>query len=428
MSVIILKNGRLLDPARNIDLENQELWVIDGKIADPQPEIPSEAKIFELQEKWISPGLIDMHVHLREPGEEYKETIDSGTRAAAAGGFTGVACMPNTKPVNDRPSVTRFILEAARNCDARVYPVGAISHESTGQGLAEYGEMQAAGAVALSDDGLPVMDSQLMRRALEYSASYNMLVISHAEESYLSRNGCMNEGDVSTRLGLRGIPAAAESIMVYREIALAKLTGIPIHIAHVSTADAVELVRIAKNQGIRVSGETAPHYFTLTDEAVAGYSTNAKMNPPLRSAHDRKEIRRALADGTLDAIATDHAPHSQLEKEVEFSSAANGIIGLETALPLTLALVREKLISARRLVELMSVQPAKLLGVEGGSLATGTVADITIIDPDKRFTYSKEKIVSTSANSPFIDWQLQGKAVLTIMGGRITHNELEKSS
>ncbi|MDJ0623441.1 MAG: dihydroorotase, partial [Desulfocapsaceae bacterium] len=284
MSIIILKNGRLIDPANDIDKDNRDLWVVDGKIARGQQEIPSEAMVLDLQGKWIAPGLIDMHVHLREPGEEYKETILSGTRAAAIGGFTAVACMPNTKPVNDRASVTRFIVEAARDCDARVYPVGAISSKSAGQGLAEFGEMKSAGAVALSDDGLPVMDSQLMRRALEYSASYNMLVISHSEEGYLSRNGCMNESEVSTRLGLRGIPAAAESIMVYREIALAKLTGIAIHIAHVSTADSLELIRAAKKQGVKVSAETAPHYFTLTDEAVEGYNTNAKMNPPLRSA------------------------------------------------------------------------------------------------------------------------------------------------
>lgn len=428
MSTVILKNGRLIDPANDIDQNNQELWAVDGKIVQSEQNAPSDAVIIDLQGKWIIPGLIDMHVHLREPGEEYKETILSGTRAAAAGGFTAVACMPNTKPVNDRASVTRFILEAARDCDARVYPVGAISSKSEGQGLAEFGEMKSAGAVALSDDGLAVVDSQLMRRALEYSASYNMLVISHSEECYLSRNGCMNESEVSTRLGLRGIPTAAESIMVYREIALAKLTGTPFHIAHVSTADSLELIRAAKKQGVKISAETAPHYFTLTDEAVEGYNTNAKMNPPLRSAIDREEVRRALADGTLDAIATDHAPHSRLEKEVEFSTAANGIIGLETSLPLTLALVREKVITERRLVELMSVQPARLLGVPGGSLGMGDVADITVIDPDKKFTYSKDSITSKSANSPFLSWQLQGKAVLTILGGRITHNELRVTS
>jgi len=269
-----------------------------------------------------------------------------------------------------------------------------------------------------------VVDSQLMRRALEYSSSHGMLVISHSEEPFLSRNGCMNEGRISTRLGLKGIPTAAESIMVYREIALAELTRVPIHIAHVSTTDSLALIRAAKERGTKVTAETAPHYFTLTEEEVLGYNTNAKMNPPLRTAKDKEEIRKALSDGTLDVIATDHAPHSKLEKEVEFSTAANGIIGLETALPLTLALVREGVISPTQLVYLMSTKPASLLGVHGGSLQTGAVADITIIDPDKVFSYSRDSIVSTSKNSPFIDWELQGKAVLTMLGGRITHNEM----
>ena len=424
MTTKIFKNGRLIDPANAIDQVNCDLWIIDGKIAAAADSIPEDAVIYDLQGKWITPGLIDMHVHLREPGEEYKETIRSGAQAAAAGGFTAIACMPNTKPVNDNASVTRFILETAESCDARIYPVGAISGKSEGKGLAEYGEMKAAGAVALSDDGLPVVDSQLMRRALEYSASHSMLVISHSEEPFLGRHGCMNEGKISTRLGLKGIPTAAESIMVYREIALAELTGVPIHIAHVSTADSLDLLRAAKNRGVKVTAETAPHYFTLTDEEVLGYNTNAKMNPPLRSSKDREEIRKALSEGTLDAIATDHAPHTKLEKEVEFSAAANGIIGLETALPLTLALVREGVISASQLVSLMSTQPANLLGVQGGTLHTGAVADLTIIDPDKIFTYSSDSVVSKSQNSPFIDWELQGKAVLTMLGGRITHNEI----
>jgi dihydroorotase len=424
MSSILFRNGRLIDPANNVDQESSDLLVLDGKIASPGASTPENAKVYDLQGKWITPGLIDMHVHLREPGEEYKETISSGTRAAASGGFTAVACMPNTQPVNDSASVTRYILETAQSCDARVYPVGAISDKSAGKGLAEFGEMKAAGAVALSDDGLPVIDSQLMRRALEYSSSHGMLVISHSEEPFLSRNGCMNEGSTSTRLGLKGIPAAAESIMVYREIALAELTGVHIHIAHVSAADSVALIRAAKERGTKVTAETAPHYFTLTDEEVLGYNTNAKMNPPLRTAKDREEIRKALADGTLDAIATDHAPHSKLEKEVEFSMAANGIIGLETALPLTMALVREGIISPSQLVNLMSTQPAELLGVHGGSLQPGAVADLTIIDPEKVFRYSRESIISTSKNSPFIDWELQGKAVLTMLGGRITHNQM----
>lgn len=424
MQTLLLKGGRLIDPANNIDRKNSDIWVIDGSIAMPPDAPPADTATIDVTGKWITPGLIDMHVHLREPGQEYKETIASGAQAAAAGGFTGVACMPNTSPVNDCASITRFICEQAALCDARVYPVGSISTASEGKKLAEFGEMKAAGAVALSDDGLPVLDSQLMRRALEYSASHAMLVISHAEESSLSRNGCMNEGAVSTRLGLKGIPAAAESIMVYREIALAELTGVPIHIAHVSTAESVALIRSAKERGVKVTAETAPHYFTLTDEAVTGYNTNAKMNPPLRSSRDREAIRKALADTTLDAVATDHAPHSILEKEVEFSTAANGIIGLETALPLTLALVKENIITPTRLVELLSSQPAAILGVPGGSLAHGAAADITVIDPDRIFTYTEESIVSTSKNSPFIGWNFEGKAVLTLLGGRITHNDL----
>ncbi len=419
----IIQNGRIIDPVNGVD-HCDDLWLRDGRIIAPESAAPADALYYDAWGKWVTPGLIDMHVHLREPGEEYKETIASGTLAAAAGGFTAVACMPNTKPVNDTAAVTRFIIEQASQGAARVYPVGAISKGSGGVGLAEYGELKAAGVVAVSDDGQPVLDSQLMRRAMEYAAGHNLLVISHAEELALSRNGVMNEGVVSTRLGLRGIPVAAEAIMVYRELALAELTGHHIHIAHVSTAAATDLIRQAKKRGVRVTAETAPHYFSLTEEAVAGYDTNAKMNPPLRTEADRQAIRQGLQDGTFDAIATDHAPHSVLEKQVEFDRAANGIIGLETSLPLTLALVREGVIEAARLVELMSVAPARILGVPGGSLAIGSIADITVIDPERRFCFTKEKIVSKSKNSPFLDWELQGKAVLTVCGGRITHNEL----
>ena len=370
------------------------------------------------------PGLIDMHVHLREPGEEYKETIESGCRAAAAGGFTAVACMPNTKPVNDNSSVTRFIIEQAASCAARVYPVGAISQDSSGAKLAEYGEMKEAGAVALTDDGRPVVDSRLMRRAMEYASSHGMLIMSHAEEISLSRDGCMHEGEVSTRLGLRGIPAAAESIMVFREIALAELTGAHVHISHVSCEQSLALISLAKARGVHVTAETAPHYFTLTEQAVLGYNTNAKMNPPLRTEKDRQAIRAALSDGTLDAIATDHAPHSILQKEVEFNLAANGIVGLETSLSLSLALVREGVIDVTRLVQLMSCTPARILGVTGGSLRIGEVADITVIDPERRFTFSAEKSCSKGKNTPFDAWNLQGKAVLTFLAGKITHQDL----
>jgi len=421
--ITILQNGRIIDPVNKVDGQG-DLWLRDGRIVAPESQAPEGARRFDLQGKWVVPGLIDMHVHLREPGEEYKETIASGTLAAAAGGFTAVACMPNTKPVNDTAAVTRYILEQAAHGSARVYPVGAISKGSGGTGLAEYGELAAAGVVAVSDDGQPVVDSQLMRRAMEYAASHGLFVISHSEEMALSRNGTMNEGEVSTRLGLRGIPWAAESIMVYRELALAELTGSHVHIAHVSTKAATDLIRQAKKRGVRVTAETTPHYFTLTEEAVADYNTNAKMNPPLRTEEDRQAIRLGLQDGTFDAIATDHAPHSILEKQMEFDRAANGIIGLETSLSLSLALIREGVINAARLVELMSSGPARILGVAGGTLAVGDVADITVIDPERKFHYTEEGVVSQSKNSPFLGWRLQGKAVLTLLGGCITFTDL----
>ncbi|HID02467.1 MAG TPA: dihydroorotase [Desulfobacterales bacterium] len=422
--ITVLQNGRVIDPVSSIDSIG-DIWIEDGLIITPGETLTEDCEVFDLQGKWIVPGLIDMHVHLREPGEEYKETIESGTRAAAAGGFTAVACMPNTIPVNDCASVTEFILKTAKNKGfSKVYPVGAISKGSQGIDLAEYGEMKMSGAVAVTDGGLPVLDSQLMRRAMEYAGSHGLLVISHPEEIALSRNGAMNEGVVSTRLGLRGIPVAAEAVMVYREIALAELTGQRTHIAHVSTAAATDLIRQAKARGVKMTAEATPHHFTLTEEAVADYNTNAKMNPPLRAEEDRQAIRKGLQDGTFDAIATGHAPHSVLEKELEFDQAANGVIGLESSLALSLSLVRDGLIDVMRLVDLMSVAPARILKVAGGTLAVGSVADVTVIDPDKEFVFTKESILSKGKNSPFLDWKLQGKAVLTIMGGRITHSEI----
>ena len=427
---ILLKNGRIIDPVNKIDKKGS-LLIENRKIkafftARRKVEAVKNLITIDLTGKWIVPGFIDMHVHLREPGEEYKETIESGTRAAAAGGFTAVACMPNTNPVNDCQSVTRFILEKAANAYARVYPVGAISKGSAGESLAEFGEMKKAGAVAVSDDGMPVSDSQLMRRALEYASNFDLPVISHSEDLALSRNGTMNEGFLSTSMGLKGIPRVAEEIMIYRDLALAEYTGIPVHIAHISTQESVNLIRLAKKKGCPVTAETTPHYFSITEEAVSGYNTNAKMNPPLRTRDDIKAMIAGLRDSTIDAIATDHAPHSQLEKDVEFDQAANGIIGLETAVPLTLALVRKKAITKQRMVELLSINPAKILGVEGGTLTVGKDADITVIDPQKRFVYTQEDIVSKSHNSPFLDMKLQGKAVLTICNGRITYNGLDR--
>ncbi len=425
---ILLKNGRIIDPVNHIDSAGSIL-LEDGKISristDETITPPENTEIIDLNKKWICPGFIDMHVHLREPGEEYKETIASGTKAAAHGGFTGVACMPNTNPVNDNDAVTTLILAKAKTAGyAKVYPVGAISQASKGDTLAEFGEMKQAGVVAVSDDGHPVENSQMMRRALEYSANHDMLIISHPEEMSLSRSGAMNESALSTRMGLRGIPRVAEEIMIYRDITLAEYTQRPIHIAHISTREAVDLIRRAKAKGNQVTTETTPHYFTLTEDAVIGYNTYAKMNPPLRTEDDRMAIQEGLQDGTIDTIATDHAPHSSVEKKVEFDLAANGIIGLETSIPLTLELVRAGLISETRMVELMSVNPARILKIAGGSLTLGMNADLTIIDPEVTFIYTKESVVSKSHNSPFLDREMQGKAVLTIVDGKVIYDGL----
>ncbi|MBU0682257.1 MAG: dihydroorotase [Proteobacteria bacterium] len=426
---LLLKNGRIIDPANGIDNPGSIL-IEDGRIkavysGDFADSLQEDCQVIDASGKWIVPGLVDMHVHLREPGQEYKETVETGTKAAASGGFTAVACMPNTSPVNDNEAVTALILAKAKKAGfAKVYPVGAISHHSDGSRLAEFGELKKAGAVALSDDGQPVENSQLMRRALEYSANYNFLLISHAEDMSLSGSGVMNEGPLSTRLGLAGIPSIAEEIMIYRDLAIAEYVNRPIHIAHISTRESVDLIRRAKLKGCQVTAETTPHYFTLTEKAVGDYNTLAKMNPPLRSIDDRQAIQDGLQDGTIDAIATDHAPHSRLEKEVEFDLAANGIIGLETSVPLTLALVRDEIITPARMIELMSVNPCRILGVEGGSLAQGVPADITLIDPDRIFTYEEKDVVSKSKNSPFLDWSLQGKAVLTLLDGNITYSDL----
>ncbi len=428
MKNTLLLNGRIIDPANNIDATGSiliEQGLINKVFLSPPPaSVLEQCEVIDVSDKWIVPGLIDMHVHLREPGQEYKETIASGCKAAASGGFTGVACMPNTTPVNDGQEITSFILaKAAEAGHCRVYPVGAISKKSSGSELSEFGELKQAGCVALSDDGLPVMDSQLMRRALEYSGNHDTLLISHSEEMPLSANGAMNEGALSTSLGLRGIPHVAEEIMIYRDIALACYVGRPIHIAHISTRESVDLIRRAKAKGCQVTTETTPHYFTLTEEAVGDYDTHAKMNPPLRNSDDRLAIQEGLADGTIDAIATDHAPHADMEKDVEFDLAANGIIGLETSVPLSLALVRDNIISPSQFVELLAVNPARILKLNAGTLSPGTPADITVIDPGKTFTYSKESIVSKSKNSPFVDLNLQGKAILTILAGKPTYSE-----
>jgi dihydroorotase len=367
----------------------------------------------------VVPGLIDLHVHLREPGYEYKETIATGTAAAKAGGFTAVCCMPNTQPVNDSRSVTEFILsQAAKEAAARVLPIGAITKGSKGEELSEIGELRDAGCVGISDDGRPVMAASVMRRAMEYSKIFDLPVISHCEDASLSAKGVMNEGFVSTELGLRGIPNAAEDVMVARDISLAELSGARVHICHVSTAGAVRLVREAKQRGVRVTAETCPHYFMLTEEAVRGYNTMAKMNPPLRTAEDVAAVRQGLKDGAIEVIATDHAPHGLDEKAVEFDAAPFGIAGLETAVGLSLKLVAEGVLSLSDLIARMSLGPAKIIKNSGGTLSVGAVADITIIDPDLEWTVKAAEFRSRSRNTPFDGWKLKGKAVRTIVNGK----------
>ncbi len=419
----LIRGGRVVDPG-NLD-GIMDILIEDGKIVEIKAESSkvkaerSKVKVIDAFGKIVTPGLIDMHVHLREPGHEYKETIETGCLAAASGGFTAVCCMPNTNPVNDNSQVTEYILKKAGAADTvRVYPVAAISKGLKGKDLCEYGDLKEAGAIAVSDDGHPVANSQLMRRALEYAKGFNLPVISHCEDLDLAECGTMNEGAVATRMGLAGIPNAAESIIVMRDIALCELTGARLHIAHVSTTESVRAIRNAKKRGAPVTAETAPHYFTLTEDAVDKYNTNAKMNPPLRSMQDREAVLEGLADGTIDVIATDHAPHSSIEKEVEFDLAANGIIGLETSLPLSLKLVENGLITITGLVEKMSTNPARILGLDN-SLKPGNPADITIIDPDISFTVDADSFRSLSRNTPFDGWSMKGKAVLTMVGGKV---------
>jgi len=376
----------------------------------------------------LTPGLIDMHVHLREPGHEYKETIESGCLAAASGGITAICCMPNTNPVNDNSQVTKFILEKSRLANTvRVYPVAAISKGLEGTRLCEYGELKDAGAVAISDDGCPVTDSQLMRRAMEYAKGFGLPVISHCENMDLLAGGVVNEGAFATRMGLPGIPNACESVMVMRDIAISELTGSPVHIAHVSAMESVRAIRAAKKRGVPVTAETAPHYFTLIEDDVGQYDTNAKMNPPLRSKKDREAVREGLSDGTIDVIATDHAPHSSIEKEVEFDKAENGIIGLETSVSLSLKLVEDGVLKIDELVEKMSTNPARILKLENG-LRAGNPADITIIDPDELFTIDAKNFYSLSRNTPFNGREVKGKAVLTMVGGKIVFEDKNKKS
>jgi dihydroorotase len=421
MGSILISGGTVVDPATGRH-GAFDVLLADGTVAAVTE--PGAAGAADLQIDasgcWVTPGLIDMHVHLREPGYEYKETVLSGTQAAVAGGFTAVACMANTNPVNDTGAVTKYIVEKAAAAQlARVYPIGAVSVGLKGERLAEIGEMHEAGIVAVSDDGKPIMDSALMRRALEYSAMFGLAVIAHEEDQALAGGGCMNEGPTAFRLGLKGMPAAAEEAMVARDIALLERTGGRLHIAHASTAGTVDLVRRAKARGLAVTVEATPHHFTLTEEAVGEYDTNAKMNPPLRAREDVEALIAALRDGTIDAIASDHAPHHRDEKDVEFECAAHGIVGLETALALSLALVRDHGLDIDTLVRAMSVNPARILGVPGGSLALGAVADVTVIDPNLAWEVDPESFRSKSRNTPFAAWALTGQARATIVGGEV---------
>ena len=420
---LVIRGGRVIDPSQELD-RPADLLLEDGRVSKLGDELkaPKGAGEIDASGLVVCPGLIDIHVHLREPGQEHKETVRTGTMAAAAGGFTAVACMANTRPVADNSSVIDLILaQADRAGFARVYPVGAVSKEMKGEELAEVGEMIAAGAVAISDDGLPVAHPELLRRAFLYARHYGIPLLQHAEDLALTGDGVMHEGEWSTRLGLPGIPGAAEDSMVARDLMLAGDTGGRYHVQHVSTARSLELIREAKGRGVNVTCEVTPHHLFLTDQGVAdsGFSTDFKMKPPLRSEADRQALLAGLAEGAVDCIASDHAPHHPDEKDVEFSVAPFGILGLETTLPLCLdRLVHAGVLSLPRLVELLSTAPARVLGVPGGTLAEGSPADVTLFDPEAEVTVDRARVRSKSRNTPFHGWKLRGRAVATVVGGR----------
>ena len=421
---LLIKGGRIIDPSQQID-KVADLLIEDDRIDSIIPVNSSQAsssemRIFDAGGLVVAPGFIDLHVHLREPGEEYKETIASGAAAAVAGGFTSICAMPNTKPVNDHASVTRYIIDKAREAGfARVYPVGAITRESKGEELAEMAEMKAAGAVAVSDDGRPVMDSQVMRHALEYARDHDLVVIDHCQDVHLSAGGVINEGRYSTLLGLKGMSGAAEESHVNRDVMLAKLTGARVHIAHISTSNSVKLVAAARENGVPVTCEVTPHHLALTDAAVVGFDTNTKMNPPLRSEEDRKYLIEKAADGTIDAIATDHAPHHSDEKMLEYDRAPFGIVGLETALGVTLTvLFHSGAVSLPRIIEMLTIGPARAFAIPGGTLAAGAPADVTLFDPDREWIVDPQRFRSRSRNTPFTGWRLRGAVAATFVGGR----------
>ncbi len=423
MADLLIRNGILIDPSQSLE-GKRDLLIRDGVVASIEEKIAAEGvETFDAQGLIVAPGFIDMHVHLREPGQEYKETIESGARAAIAGGFTSVCCMPNTSPVNDNSSVTRFILEQARKAGlANVFPVGAITAGSKGAQLAEIGEMKTAGIVAISDDGRPVLDSGLMRRAMEYASDFDLPVVDHCEDCCGATGWAMHEGEYSALMGLKGLPGAAEDLHVSRDIMLAEITGARVHIAHISTARSVDLVRLAKAKGLSVTCEVAPHHFTLTDKDVyeSAYNTHFKMAPPLRTQSDLEAVLEGLRDGTIDAIATDHAPHHANEKMREFDHAPNGITGLETAVPLTLdRLVHRGVITLARMVDLLSCAPARIFKLDRGTLKPGAIADVTLFDPEKTIQVDLSSSKSKSRNSPFNGWTLKGAPAAAIVGGRL---------
>jgi dihydroorotase len=424
---ILIKGGHVIDPGRINAVA--DVLIENGKIVAVGPQVISASQlkgngltVVEAAGKTVLPGLVDLHCHLREPGFEYKETVKTGTASAVAGGFTSVCCMPNTNPVNDNQAVTEFILDRAAHAgSAQVFPIGAISKGSEGKELAEIGDLRRAGCVAISDDGRPVMNSLIMRRAMEYALAFDLPVVDHCEDLELAEGGCMNEGLVSTELGLPGIPAAAEEVMVARDLALAELTHGRLHLAHLSTAGSVRLVREAKARGVWVTAEACPHHFTLTEEMVRGYNTQAKMNPPLRTRQDVEAVRQGLKDGAIDVIATDHAPHAGQEKQQEFAGAPFGIIGLETALALTLALVEEGVLTLEAAVAKLTTEPARIFALNKGTLAVGADADITIVDLQRSWTVDPERLHSRSRNTPFAGWTLKGLVVTTMVKGRVVY-------
>jgi len=419
---LVLKGGRVIDPSQGID-DRLDVLIEDGRITKLARPLTGRGRTVDVRGLVICPGFIDLHCHLREPGREDKETIATGTRAAAAGGFTAVCAMPNTDPVNDRAGITRAILDRARaDGVVRVHPIGAITRGSLGEELAEYGDLREAGCVAVSDDGRPVASARVMRRALEYARAFDLTVIDHCEEPTLAHGAAMNEGTVSTLLGLRGAPAAGEAIMVERDVLLAELTGGKVHIAHASAAASVDAVRRGKARGVRVTAEATPHHLLLVDAAVkdSGYDTSTKMNPPLRAEADRQALIEGLRDGTIDCIATDHAPHTVDDKKVEYDQAAFGVVGLETAVSLCLdRLVGAGILELAQLVSLLSTRPARVLGLPGGTLAPGSPADVTVLDLDRRVKVDPARFQSKGRNTPFAGWTLKGGPVLTVVDGRV---------